>query len=126
MGSRRLAHTLMFALNLAAFSSLLTFVAVKTPAKRGHLAFPWCWGPFLGQLLASLLIMVDLTRHVLLDAELFAAELHMFNPDMSLTRAGKIGMYSTWLGNFLLLVSVVWYVLPARSNRPRETFAAPL
>jgi len=126
MGSRRLAHTLMFAFNLAAFSSLLTFVAVKTPGKRGHLSALRCWSPFLGLLLASLLIMVDLTRHILLDAELFIAQLHMFNPDMSLTLAGKIGVWSTWLGNFLLLVSVIWYVLPAPSNRPRDALMPAL
>lgn len=116
MGPRRLAHTLMFAFNLASFSSLLTFVAIKTPGKRQGLPALERWGPFLGLLVATLLIMVDLTRHILLDASLFIAQLHMFMPDGSLTFAGKLGMYSTWGGNVLLLLSLVWYVLPPRQS----------
>mmetsp|Transcript_70489 Transcript_70489/g.204436 ORF Transcript_70489/g.204436 Transcript_70489/m.204436 type:complete len:135 (+) Transcript_70489:387-791(+) len=114
MGSRRFAHTLMFALNLACFSSLLTFVAVKTPAKRGGLRCLEQWGPFLGMLLGAVLIMLDHTRHILLDSSMFVEQLHMFNPDMSLTPAGAIGKYTTWIGNLLLFASLVWYVLPAR------------
>jgi len=114
VGSRHLAHTLMFGFNLAAFSALLTFVAIKTPGKRGHLPAWKCWAPFLGLLLASMLVMVDLTRHVLLDADMMVETLHMFNADGSLTSAGSIGMWSTWIGNGLLLVSMVFYVLPAR------------
>lgn len=125
MGSRKLAHTLMFAFNLAAFSSLLTFVAVKTPGKRGHLAFARRWGPFFGLVFAASLIMVDLTRHICLDAGMFPEQLHMFNPDMSLTLAGRLGMYSTWVGNILLMVSLVWYVLPAGPDRSRDAFLAP-
>lgn len=118
MASRRLAHTLMFAFNMASFASLLTFVAIKTPGKRGHLGPLECWGPFVGLAVAALSVMVDLTRHILLDAELFIATLHMFNPDGSLTPAGRLGMWSTWIGNGLLLVSMVWYVLPARRRAP--------
>lgn len=103
----------MFAFNLAAFSSLLTFVAVKTPAKRRSLPPLKRWGPFIGLTVASLLVMVDLTRHVLLDAHLFVQELHMFNEDGSLTPAGRCGVLATWVGNILLIISLVWYVLPA-------------
>mmetsp|Transcript_107866 Transcript_107866/g.232280 ORF Transcript_107866/g.232280 Transcript_107866/m.232280 type:complete len:145 (+) Transcript_107866:286-720(+) len=117
MSSRRLAHTLMFAVNLAAFSSLLTFVAVKTPGKRaGASSAAERWGPFLGLLAAAFLVMLDLTRHILLDASLFISELHMFNVDGSLTPAGRIGMVSTWIGNGLLILSLIWFVLPVRRS----------
>mmetsp|Transcript_50 Transcript_50/g.131 ORF Transcript_50/g.131 Transcript_50/m.131 type:complete len:138 (+) Transcript_50:147-560(+) len=121
MGSRRLAHTMMFAVNLAAFSSLLTFVAVKTPGKRAGISGALeRWGPFLGLLSAALLVMVDLTRHILLDAGLMISTLHMFNADGSLTPAGRTGMVSTWVGNGLLVLSLVWFVLPVRRSPPQD------
>lgn len=109
----------MFSLNLALFAGLLTFVALKTPGKRHSLPFWKRWGPFFGMLVASILVMVDLTRHILLDAQLFVEHLHMYNPDFSLTCAGKFGMSSTWLGNVLLLVSLVFYVLPVQTAASR-------
>mmetsp|Transcript_46616 Transcript_46616/g.131200 ORF Transcript_46616/g.131200 Transcript_46616/m.131200 type:complete len:128 (-) Transcript_46616:177-560(-) len=125
MGSRRLAHTLTFAINLASFASLLTFVVIKTPAKRGHLPILERWAPFLCLVVASLLIMTDLTRHILLDADLFVKQLHMFNPDMSLTLAGSIGRYSSWAGNALLFASLLWFVLPARPTADRDVGYVP-
>lgn len=117
MENRGFAHTLMFGFNLAAFSSMLTFVAVKTPGRRGHLS-SWAatWGPFVGLVLASLMVMFDLTRHVLLDADLFNEALHMFNRDGSLTPAGCIGMGLTWLGNALLAASLIWYLVPLKQT----------
>lgn len=113
-GCRGLAHTLTFAFNLAAFASMLTFVAVKTPAKRASVSGLQRWGPFIGLFVASAMVMVDLTRHVFLDAGLFVALLHMFEVDGSLTLAGRAGMLCAWLGNALLVVSLVWYVLPPK------------
>lgn len=112
MGTRKLAHTVSWGVSLAAFSSMLTFVAVKTPGKRGHLTFAMCWGPFLALLAGTLLVMFDLTRHIFLDAGLFISALHMYNPDGSLTFAGKFGQVSAWTGNIVLLVALIWFVLP--------------
>mmetsp|Transcript_103400 Transcript_103400/g.267445 ORF Transcript_103400/g.267445 Transcript_103400/m.267445 type:complete len:140 (+) Transcript_103400:258-677(+) len=126
MASRRLAHTLMFSFNLAAFASLLTFVGVKTPGKRAGLPMFERWGPFLGLLVASLLVMVDLTRHILLDAELFISALHMFNADGSLTAAGRIGMLSTWIGNGLLIVSLIWFVIPVSPRAQEQQAFVPI
>lgn len=112
--SRRLSHTLSFAFNLAAFSAMLMFVALKTPGKRRHLPALQTWAPFTVLLLASLLILVDLTRHILLDANMYSETLHMFNEDESLTPAGRTGQLTTWIGNALLLVGLIWYVLPAK------------
>jgi len=111
---RQLSHTLGFAVNLAAFSSMLMFVAVKTPGKRRRLPPVEKWAPFAILVVASLLLMVDPTRHILLDSSIAVDALHMFNPDHSLTPAGKIGQGSTWVGNVLLFGGLVWYVLPPR------------
>mmetsp|Transcript_69598 Transcript_69598/g.203704 ORF Transcript_69598/g.203704 Transcript_69598/m.203704 type:complete len:134 (+) Transcript_69598:294-695(+) len=119
MGTRKLAHTMSWGLSLAAFSSMLTFVAVKTPGKRGHLAPAARWGPFLGLLVGTLLAMFDLTRHIFLDAGLLISALHMYNPDGSLTPAGRFGQVSAWIGNITLLVALIWFVLPA-NGPPRR------
>lgn len=113
MGARKLAHTMSWGLSLAAFSSMLTYVALKTPVKRGGLPLLARWGPFLGLLLGVLLAMFDLTRHIFLDAGLFISALHMYNPDGSLTFAGRFGQVSAWVGNILLFLSLIWFVLPA-------------
>lgn len=94
---------------------MLMFVALKTPGKRGNLLPVERWAPFAVLVAASLLVMVDLTRHILLDADVAVSSLHMFYPDGSLTAAGKIGMMASWVGNILLFVGLVWYVLPARA-----------
>lgn len=124
--SRRLSHTLSFAFNLAAFSAMLMFVAIKTPGKRGKLSPMETWAPFATLVVASSLIMVDLTRHILLDGNVAVKTFHMFNPDGSLTPAGKIGQLSTWTGNILLFVGLVWYVLPAKPCRTVSLHKDPL
>lgn len=97
---------------------MLTFVAVKTPGKRGHLPPLSRWGPFLALFLGSLLAMVDMTRHIFLDARLFIPQLHMYNSDASITFAGRLGQVSSWVGNATLFVALIWFVLP--SNRVRQ------
>mmetsp|Transcript_40584 Transcript_40584/g.128945 ORF Transcript_40584/g.128945 Transcript_40584/m.128945 type:complete len:143 (-) Transcript_40584:62-490(-) len=119
-GSRKLSHTLSWGLSLAAFTSMLTFVAVKTPGKRGHLPPLRRWGPFLGLLVGVLLAMFDLTRHIFLDAGLFISTLHMFNPDGSLTPAGRFGQLGAWIGNITLFACLVWFVLPTGRAGPES------
>lgn len=58
--------------------------------------------------------MLDLTRHILLDAGISTEQLLMFNDDHSLTVAGRSGLWATRLGNMLLFASLVWFVLPAQ------------
>mmetsp|Transcript_133 Transcript_133/g.421 ORF Transcript_133/g.421 Transcript_133/m.421 type:complete len:135 (+) Transcript_133:371-775(+) len=113
MGTRRLAHTVSWGFSLSAFTSMLTFVAIKTPNKRGGLPGLQQWGPLLVLLAGTLLAMFDLTRHIFLDAGMFIGILHMFNPDGSLTPAGRLGQISAWVGNISLFLGLVWFVLPA-------------
>mmetsp|Transcript_111470 Transcript_111470/g.296230 ORF Transcript_111470/g.296230 Transcript_111470/m.296230 type:complete len:137 (-) Transcript_111470:715-1125(-) len=120
MGTRKLAHTLSWGLSLAAFASMLTYVALKTPGKRGSLPALNRWGPFVGMLLGALLAMVDPTRHIFLDAGLFISTLHMYNPDGSLTPMGRFGQVSAWVGNITLLLALVWFVLPAGGLPKRQ------
>lgn len=78
----------------------------------------------MGLLGAVLLLMIDLTRHILLDAGLLISTLHMFAADGSLTLAGKLGMWSTWIGDAILLGSLIWYVLPAKKAVLHRHFPA--
>jgi len=110
--SRILSHTLSFGLLLATFSCMLTFVAIKIPVKRAGATRLSRWGPFIGLCLGSILVMIDPTRHVFLDAHLYIQTLRMFNSDGTLTPAGNIGRISAWLGNLLLALSMCWFAQP--------------
>mmetsp|Transcript_58819 Transcript_58819/g.165969 ORF Transcript_58819/g.165969 Transcript_58819/m.165969 type:complete len:111 (-) Transcript_58819:79-411(-) len=107
---------------------MLTFVALKTPGKRGHLPADTRWGPFVGLVVATMLVMIDPTRHILLDASMFIKQLHMFNPDGSLTCSGRIGQLGAWIGNILLFASLIWFILPAGTTRihPKRDASRPL
>mmetsp|Transcript_4849 Transcript_4849/g.10981 ORF Transcript_4849/g.10981 Transcript_4849/m.10981 type:complete len:110 (-) Transcript_4849:196-525(-) len=92
---------------------MLTFVAAKTPGKRGNLPLGKRWGPFFVLLLGALLAMFDPTRHIFLDVGLFIDKLHMYERDGSLTPAGHFGQLGAWIGNIMLFVALVWFVLPS-------------
>jgi len=101
-------------MNLAIFSGLLTYVGLKTPAKRSHLAPCLRWSPFMLLFLAATLSMVDLSRHVFLDSGMFIEQLHMFEDDGSLTAAGRLWQISSWVGGVLQFLALIWFVMPAR------------
>eukprot|EP00929_Paragymnodinium_shiwhaense_P058192 TRINITY_DN29141_c0_g1_i1.p3 TRINITY_DN29141_c0_g1~~TRINITY_DN29141_c0_g1_i1.p3 ORF type:complete len:135 (+),score=7.72 TRINITY_DN29141_c0_g1_i1:345-749(+) len=116
--SRVLAHSLSFGLNLSMFTSTLTYMAVKTPLKRGRLPFFLKWGPWFLMLAAMCLVMIDLTRHVVLDAKLGGSALWMYRKGEHLTTTGWIGVVSTWIGMACLFASVLWFMLG--SGRVRD------
>jgi hypothetical protein len=62
--------------------------------------------------LAAMLVMTDLTRHILLDAGLFEDALAMNDADGGLSFAGHVGRATTWCGFILLFVSVAFFVRP--------------
>lgn len=60
--------------------------------------------------IAAMLVMTDLTRHILLDAGLFEDALAMNDPNGGLSLAGRIGRATSWCGFILLFVSVAFFV----------------
>eukprot|EP00418_Pyrodinium_bahamense_P053965 CAMPEP_0179184790 /NCGR_PEP_ID=MMETSP0796-20121207/91624_1 /TAXON_ID=73915 /ORGANISM="Pyrodinium bahamense, Strain pbaha01" /LENGTH=175 /DNA_ID=CAMNT_0020888737 /DNA_START=55 /DNA_END=581 /DNA_ORIENTATION=- len=49
---------------------------------------------------------VRLDEALFLDAGIFIKALHMYNPDGSLTFAGRFGQVSSWIGNITLFVAL--------------------
>ncbi|KAF4695683.1 hypothetical protein FOZ60_003695 [Perkinsus olseni] len=68
-GLNGFSHTITFGLNLAIFTNLCQFVYAGTKSKRRNIT-PHLkkWGPFYCVVLATVGVMADLTRHVLLDS----------------------------------------------------------
>lgn len=70
--ANELAHTITFAVNLAIFTNMCQFVYRSTKAKvsphRSHLNN---WAAMYCIVLATILVMVDLMRHVLQDSRTF-------------------------------------------------------
>ncbi|KAF4752154.1 hypothetical protein FOZ63_009946 [Perkinsus olseni] len=68
-GLNGFSHTITFGLNLAIFTNLCQFVYNGTRSRRKHVA-PHMrkWGPFYCVLVATIGVMMDLTRHVLIDS----------------------------------------------------------
>lgn len=76
------------------------------------------WGPFMCTALGALMIMVDLTRHVLLDLELAGGELAMYNDSGGLSTVGKVGVILTWSGLALFVSGILWFVeVPSHAQR---------
>ena len=65
-----LAHTITFGLNLAIFSNMCQFIyhSIKVSPARSHFSN---WAPFYLMVLATILVMIDLVRHVLQDSRTF-------------------------------------------------------
>jgi hypothetical protein len=100
----------MWGLHLGALGALSVYMGVRTPVTRRHVSPLWRWVPFAMVLLGTLLVLFDLTRHLLLDQNLFGRELHMFNSDGSLTPVGRFGVAGTWTGLVLLIFGTCWFV----------------
>jgi hypothetical protein len=100
----------MWGLHLGALGALTVYLGVRTPAARRKAQLALRWVPFAMVLLGTLLVLFDLTRHMLLDQNLFGKQLHMFNPDGRLTAVGLFGQVATWIGLALVIVGTGWFV----------------
>lgn len=56
------------------------------------------------------MMLLDLTRHVLLDQNIAPQLLHMYNSDHSLTVVGQLGVICTWVGVGLLVIGTAWFL----------------
>lgn len=116
--SRSIAHSLTWGANFGAMASLLPDLLARTDKTRSHLAPFWHWAPVSLYLLGGLLVMEDLTRHLLLDQGIGTSRLPMYQDNGNLTLVGRIGVACTWIGIALLFISIVWLVKfrPARPD----------
>jgi len=74
------------------------------------------WGPFICVVVGAMMVMFDLTRHVLLDLGLAGEEMAMYaNDEGALSPVGLIGVTCTWVGLVFVMSGIAWYAnLPSK------------
>jgi len=106
------SHHFTLGADLVVFGWLIYFVAETTMKNR--ISHKFCkFGPLLLVILGSLLALVDICRHVLLDHGGVIApprKLSMFNQYGTLSAVGRFCQACTWIGVSLLIVAVVWLI----------------
>eukprot|EP00746_Dinoflagellata_sp_MGD_P112745 gnl/MRDRNA2_/MRDRNA2_49874_c0_seq1.p1 gnl/MRDRNA2_/MRDRNA2_49874_c0~~gnl/MRDRNA2_/MRDRNA2_49874_c0_seq1.p1 ORF type:complete len:138 (-),score=27.39 gnl/MRDRNA2_/MRDRNA2_49874_c0_seq1:260-673(-) len=112
--ARAIGHALFWGLNFGLFVVMCSYVALKT-SKKDEENVCLKWSPFALLFTGALLVMVDLTRHVLLDLELAGEELAMYDDYGDLSLVGKIGVSCTWIGCICVASGIAWYAnLPGK------------
>jgi len=108
-GIRSLSHTITWGINLAMFTNMIQFMYLQAaPARSGIHSY----GPRLMMVASMVLTMADLTRHILLDADVSNLYMYQQNPETGeteLTTVGLAGVICTWLGVSFMLVSIAWF-----------------
>lgn len=105
-----MSHSLSWGVHVGALGALAAYVFARTPGDRATSTPLLRWAPFVLVVLGSLMMVLDLTRHVLLDQDIAPVHLHMYNKDGSLTAVGALGMYCTWFGVLLLVIGTGWFL----------------
>jgi hypothetical protein len=120
---REAAHSISFGFHIGIFGVLLPQLFARTRQQRSELGSFQKWLPFSLATLGAALIMVDLTRHMILDQGFFEKQLSMYNDGGGLTFAGKFGVVCTWLGVISLVIGTS--TLTSFSSRLQKFFASP-
>mmetsp|Transcript_56942 Transcript_56942/g.133755 ORF Transcript_56942/g.133755 Transcript_56942/m.133755 type:complete len:106 (-) Transcript_56942:230-547(-) len=101
----------MWGLHIGLLGALFAYVCYQTPTSRAKYK-TWIgrWGPCLVLAVGSLMVIFDLTRHVLLDQGLFPKTLAMFSASGGLSTMGVFGVIMTWSGLCIVVLSMAWFV----------------
>jgi len=117
-GTRAVAHAFMFGLHFGIFAALIPKLVVRTSEERKHIASPQIWAPLCLCVIGAAFVMLDLTRHMLLDFGIGIEYLPMYQDDGNLTQVGKAGVLCTWVGMVALIVGVAWLIdLPSKMRK---------
>ena len=88
-------------------TNFIQYFYVKSSKRSGSHFIKY--GPLYLSILATCLVMIDLTRHVLQDNELVSAS--MYTDDGSLSSIGIfITVVCTWFGYTCLFIAVFWQI----------------
>mmetsp|Transcript_23432 Transcript_23432/g.43143 ORF Transcript_23432/g.43143 Transcript_23432/m.43143 type:complete len:132 (-) Transcript_23432:84-479(-) len=118
---RAAAHSLMWGLQAGTLTSLVAYMWVNLPTSRKSNRLLSV--PIMCTLLGTVLVLLDLTRHVILDQGYFGPELRMYSPSGGgLTVVGRCGMVATWLGFVLILVGTLWFL---QATKPMSSGSIP-
>jgi len=108
--ARAIGHALFWGLNLGLFAVAALYLYTQTPKVRAAEPLALKWGPFICVVLGAFLVMLDLTRHCLLDLGLAGEELAMYTDDGDLSTVGMTGVTCTWIGVVLISIGFSWWV----------------
>mmetsp|Transcript_52587 Transcript_52587/g.94405 ORF Transcript_52587/g.94405 Transcript_52587/m.94405 type:complete len:144 (-) Transcript_52587:144-575(-) len=109
--AREASHYYTWGADVVVFSFMLWYMASHAPKGAQGAKEGW-WQTNRATLLAGVgcvLMMVDPTRHLLLDQGVGVDVLAMYNMDGSMTAVGNFGMFCTILGMVLMLVGMLWF-----------------
>jgi len=107
--ARAIGHALMWGVNFGLFTAAAFFFANKTQTSRKHIE-PTInrWGPFALVVLGALMIMCDLTRHVILDLNDGPEWLAMYS-ETGLSVVGRTGLILTYGGCACFALGLAWF-----------------
>lgn len=111
--NREAAHHFTFGADLVLFLALCLYIALGTVKHRQALPPMSKWGPLILVIVGSLLALVDVLRHLLLDhgGVFFKEEtLAMYSDFPKLSWAGRIGQLSTIFGIASMFLGTLWYL----------------
>lgn len=112
--ARAIGHAMFWGLNFGLFVVMSAYIYLKT-IKKEQEDLAMKWAPMALVVTGAMLVMVDLTRHVLLDLELAGAALAMYNDAGGLTVVGIIGVTCTWLGVACVFTGIALFAdLPSK------------
>lgn len=117
--AREKSHHFTWGADIVLFSMVIGYIACNTPRNEDSLFRKW--GPLMLTLAGCILMLIDPSRHVLLDHDgvFFKPEsLAMFDDNGNLTTAGRFGQLCTISGLICLISGVAWFMkLPAMCYR---------
>lgn len=108
--NRAISHHFTWGADLVLFAAVIWLAYTKTEPKRDENTCSR-WLPLLLTCLGCIMMLVDPTRHLLLDhgGVICAPEkLAMYADDGGLSYAGQVGRWSSIIGLGFLLVGVLW------------------
>lgn len=97
-------------MNFGIFSTVAMYLALQTPIVRKKVEnVALRWTPFILVVIAALMIMVDLTRHVCLDLGGEAFYWMAMYDRNGLSLVGKTGIVLTWTGVAIFVTAFAWF-----------------
>jgi len=111
--NREASHHFTWGADLVLFGMVVWYIAEATAAKCDGRQFMSKWGPVLLTALGSVMVILDPTRHLMLDHGGVVCEpavISMYNDDGSLSTVGRVCQKTTQVGLVVLLVGMLWYV----------------
>lgn len=119
--NRAVTHHFSLGADLVLFGGICLYIATKTAQQsivETALGNVYKWGPLVFAVFGSILMLLDVSRHVLLDHDGWLwqpATLAMYSDEGGLSPVGKFCQVSTIMGLIFLNAGVVCFLqLPAR------------